>query len=168
MMDLHAQIYGGLLEGMEGGLQSSVEEGLQEAKKVFIEQGVKDKFATYSAGKYGFFNRSPRYQKQKRERETMKDRTLQIQRPVVKPPQALVLFGDLKKELMGRPVEGFASDLVATARQTELRVKVRAPHPMLRRQWLELKKTTPAIERRMTQAVRERAERRVVALMRGR
>jgi hypothetical protein len=77
----------------------------------------------------------------------MKDRFLRILRPVVKPVQDLVLFGDLKRELVGRPVDGFTSDhVVATPQRTELTVSVRSPHPMRRNQWLELKETQPTQE----------------------
>lgn len=139
--------------------------GLTAAAGYWIDKSLKDKFNDYAAAKYGFLPRSPRYQRDKATRETMKDRYLQVQRPVVKPPTALVLFGDLKRELVSRSFQGFAPEIVATARKTEVAIKVRSPHPMRGRQWLELRHTLPFQERAMTRLVQDEFTKGLTAVM---
>jgi hypothetical protein len=136
-------------------LSESTERGLQAAKVYWVEKVVKDKFNNYAAAKYKFFPRSPKYQRQKMRSEWMFDRFLKIKRPVVKPVQALVLFGDVKKELMSRPPEGYNSKLVATDRKTEMTIKVRSPHAMRHNQWLEIKETLPSQTRNMVEMVKK-------------
>jgi hypothetical protein len=136
-------------------LSEATKKGLGEAKNYWVEKVVKDKFGNYAAAKYKFFPRSPKYQRQKMRSEWMFDRFLKIKRPIVKPVQSLVLFGDLKKELMARTPEGYNSRLVATDRKTEMTIRVRSPHAMRHNQWLELKETLPSQTRNMVEMVKK-------------
>jgi hypothetical protein len=130
-------------------------EGLKQAKAYWIEKVLKDKFASYARAKYKFLPRSGKYLRKKMSSEEMMDRHLGIRRSIIKPPQDLVLFGDLKRELMNRPHDGFNTDIRANDKKTEMRIRVRSPHAMRHNQWLELKETLPSQTRAMVELVKK-------------
>jgi hypothetical protein len=140
-------------------------QGLLNAKAYWIEKVLKDKFALYARSKYKFFRRSRAYQVRKERFDELMDNRLKIRRPLVKPPQDLVLFGDLKQELMSRPHDGFNTEIKATDKKTEMRIRVRSPHPMRRNQWLELKDTLPSQTRNMVELVKKEFTRGLQELM---
>ena len=95
-------------------------------------------FGPQAARRYGHNPRSAKYAAIKRRARWIYSPRLKVKVPATFPPENLVWTGDLKRDILQRPVSAFNIRSISTSNKTEARAKIQSPHPMRSAQWYEL------------------------------
>lgn len=118
-------------EIMQREFNSLVREALTEAAKWWIEHFLPLHFEPSAVRRYGYAARKAEHNAIKRRaRMVKKPGTAQTYVPAPKPPAPLVYTGELKREVLSRPVSAFKIKATATGKKQKVRVPVRIPHPI--------------------------------------
>ncbi|WP_166820517.1 hypothetical protein [Thalassoroseus pseudoceratinae] len=146
---------------MQREFNALVREALIEAAEFWIKEFLPLHFESSAVRRYGYAARKSYYNKLKRRaRMILKPGTAQQYVPAPKPPGPLVYTGELKKEVLSRPVSAFKIKATATGKKQKVRVPVRIPHPINPKNSGELTKLVneelKMMHRVATEALKER------------
>lgn len=116
---------------MRRELNDATREALRAAAKFWIKKFLPLHFELQAVQRYGYAARDRVYRRIKREIERIKIAEFSdVTVPAPKPAKPLVWTGEMRDEVLGRPLSEYKIKARATAKKQTVKVPVRIPHPL--------------------------------------
>lgn len=104
---------------------------LTAAAQLWIKEFLPLHFIPSATQRYGYAPRNAKYRAIKRRAEKIRIAEFSnVFVPAPSPPSPLVWTGELKKEVLGRPLSEYNIKARATSNKQQVRVPVKIPHPL--------------------------------------
>lgn len=106
-----------------------VRQALEAAARFWLRAILPRHFEPAASARYNYRGRSARWRRIKAEVTTIRKRDGSLVN-APKPPAPLVWSGDMKKDVLGKPIDSFTVRATATSNRQIVRVRVPLPHPI--------------------------------------